>query len=198
MQEAGIEPYDVPLENFHIIPPGLYKKAAGGGNGTAKTFITEQGIIFNAAYFRDNPVHFGAVVLHELLHLKAHFSMEVQENGDKVNKTPYREGVTVNALQSHGYHGKYHEHFAGLHEGIVAETEKRLFGKLLNCPELAKEKEWLDSNKAKEMRKKLATEKELSEDDIIWIGKKRKDDWETVSYLQQRNVFNYICEEIQK
>jgi hypothetical protein len=197
MQEAGIEPYDVPVDNFHIIPPELYKKVAGD-NGTATAFITKQGIIFDAQHFRDNPVNFGAVALHELLHLKAHFSMEVQEEDDKVKKTPYREGVAVRALQSYGYHGKYHQHFAGLHEGIVAETEKRLLGKLLDRPELAKEKEWLISDEAKEMRKKLAKEEEIPEDDIVWVGKKEKDDLKTVSYLQQRNVLNYICAEISK
>mgnify|MGYP000868879778 CR=1 FL=1 len=197
MQEAGIEPYDVPVENYHIIPPELYKKVVGD-SGTAATFNTKQGIIFNAQNFRDNPVNFGATALHETLHLKAHFSMEVQEEGDEVSKTPYREGVTVRALQSYGYHEKYHHHFAGLHEAIVAETEKRLLGKLLDRPELAKEKEWLASDEAKEMRKKLAEKKEIPEDDIIWVGKKGENDWETVSYLQQRNVLNYVCEEIQK
>jgi len=197
MQEAGIEPYDLPAENFHLIPPELYKKATDRERG-ATAFIIKQGILFNAQDFRDNPVNFGASVLHEMLHLKAHFSLEVEEEDDKVSKTPYREGVTVRALQSHGYHGKYHEHFAGLHEGIVAETEKRLLGKLLDQPELAEEKEWLNSDEAKEIKKKLAQKKEISEDDIIWIGKKREDDWEAVSYLEQRNVLNYICEEIQK
>lgn len=197
MQEAGIEPYDVPIDNFHIVPPELYKKATGGG-GTATTFNAKQGIIFDAQHFRDNPVNFGAVALHESLHLKAHFSVEVQEEGGKTEKTNYREGVTIRALQSYGLHGKYHHHFEGLHEGIVAETEKRLLGKLLDRPELAKEKEWLTSDEAKEMRKKLAVEKEIPEDDIIWIGKKGKDDWETVSYLRQRDVLNYVCAEIQK
>lgn len=197
MQEAGIEPYDVPVENYHIIPSELYKKAAGD-SGNATTFNTKQGIIFDAQEFRDNPVFFGAVALHESLHLKAHFSMEVQEEGDKVNKTPYREGVTIRALQQHGHHGKYHQHFAGLHEAIVAETEKRLLAKLLDRPELAKEKEWLMSDEAKEMRKKLAEKKEIPEDDIVWVGKKGNDDWETVSYLRQRDVLNYVCAEIQK
>lgn len=197
MQEAGIEPYDVPVDNFHIIPPELYKKAAGD-RGSAKTFNTKQGIIFDAQYFRDNPIYFGAVALHELLHLKAHFSMEVQEDGDKVKKTPYREGVAVGALQKHGHHRRYHQHFAGLHEGIVAETEKRLLGKLLERPELAKEKEWLNSDEAKEMRKKLSEEKGVPEDDIIWVGKKGKDDWEVVSYVRQRDVLNYVCTEIQR
>ena len=117
-------------------------------------------------------MNFGAVALHELLHLKAHFSVEVQEEGGKTEKTNYREGVTIRALQRYGHHGKYHHHFEGLHEGIVAETEKRLLGRLLDRPELAKEKEWLTSDEAKEMRKKIAVEKEIPEDDIIWIGKK--------------------------
>jgi len=197
MQEAGIESYDVPAENFHIIPPELYKKAAGD-NGMATAFNTKQGALFDAQYFRDNPVNFGAVALHEMLHLKAHFSMEVQEEGEKINKTPYREGVTVRALQKYGYHGKYHEHFFGLHEAIVAKTEKRLLARLLDCPELAKEKEWLISDEAKEMRRKLAEGKEIPEDDIVWVGKKGKDDWEIILYLQQRNVLNYVCAEIQK
>jgi len=149
MQEAGIEPYDVPVENYHIIPSELYKKAAGD-SGTATTFNTKQGIIFDAQHFRDNPVNFGAVALHESLHLKAHFSMEVQEEGEKISKTPYREGVTIRALQSHGHHGKYHQHFAGLHEAIVAETEKRFLAELLDHPELAKEKERLMSDEVKD------------------------------------------------
>src|SRR3990167_1894183 len=197
MQEAGIEPYDVPVDNYHIIPSELYKKVAGD-SGNATTVNTKQGILFDALEFRDNPVYFGAAALHESLHLKAHFSMEVQEEGDKVSKTPYREGVTVRALQSYGHHGKYHHHFVGLHEGIVAETEKRLLGKLLDRPELVEEKEWLTSDEAKEMRKKLAEKKEIPEDDIIWVGKKGENDWEAVSYLRQRDVLNYVCAEIQK
>ena len=197
MREAGIKPYDVPAENYHIIPPELYKKAASE-NGTAATFNKEQGIIFDAQHFRDNPVNFGAVALHETLHLKAHFSVEVGKENEKVSKTPYREGVSVRALQSYGHHGKYHEHFRGLHEAIVAETEKKLLAKLLDLPELAKEKEWLMSDEAKELREKLAGKKEIPKDDIIWVGKKGKDDWETISYLQQREVLNYVCAEIQE
>ena len=197
MQEAGIEPYDVPPENFHIVPPELYKEIANG-EGTAIAFITKQGIFFNGYHVNNNPVNFGAIALHELLHLKAHLSMEVQEEGDEVTETPYREGLEVKALQSHRYHGKEHRHFDGLHEAIVAETEKQLLGKLLDHPELVKEKEWLNSDEAKEMKMKLAKKKEISEDNILWVGKEGKNDWEIVSYPQQRNVLNYVCTEIQK
>ncbi len=197
MQEAGIEPYDVPVDNFHIIPPELFKKAASD-DVTAAVFNTKQGIIFDAQHFRDNPVNFGAVALHELLHLKAHFSMEVQEEDDKVSKTPYREGVAIRALQRYRYHGKDHQHFAGLGEAIVAETEKRFLAKLLDHPELATEKKWLMSDEAKEMKRKLVEERGIPEDDIIWVGKKSNDDWEAVSYPRQRDVLSYVCAEIQK
>ncbi|MES3032123.1 MAG: hypothetical protein V4699_02695 [Patescibacteria group bacterium] len=199
MQEAGIKPYDIPFENYHIIPPELYHQLTKD-NSNAATENKKQAMIFNAEYFRDNPVNFGAVALHETLHLKAHLSMEVEEKDGKVDSTLYRESVAIRAAQSKSHHGEYHHHFTGLHEGIVAETEKRLLAKLLDLPQLAKEKEWLESDEAREMRKNLAQEKEIPEDDIIWIGKKGENDleWELVTYPQQRKVLNYLCVEIQK
>lgn len=196
MEEAGIEPYNIPMENYHIIPSDLYKEVANE-NGNAETFYTKQLILFDAPDFKDNPVNFGAVALHETLHLKAHFSMEVQEENGEINKTPYREGVGVRALQSHGYHGKYHIHFFGLHEAIVSEAEKKLLNKLLDLPELKKEKDSLASDGAKELRKKLAEKKEILEDDIFWVDT-NKNDWEIIPYYRQREVLNYMCIEIQK
>jgi len=207
MEEAGIKPYDVPAENYHIIPPCLYKEISGrvNDNSTATAFLTKQGIVANAEHIRDNLVLFGTSAIHELLHLKAHLSMEVQEENGKVD-TAYREGVFVRSLQSDGYHGKYHEHFVGLDEGIVTETEKKLYIKLLDHPELAKEKEWLMTNEAQKLKKEFAEKKEIPEDDIIWINKpEEKKDTISVSatgkaipYSKQRAVLNYVCSEIQK
>ncbi len=196
MQELGLESYNIPVNNFHIFPPETYNKATAGGR--AATFFKKQGAIFNAEIFRDNPVLFGSVVLHEILHLKAHFSIEVQEEEkEEISVTPYRQGVSVNALQKHGCHGKYHQHFTGLHEAIVAEAQKRLTEKLINQPELSEEKKWLTSIEAKEKKKKISKEKNISEDDIIWVNKE-DDKWEAIAYLRARNVLNYVCSEIQK
>jgi hypothetical protein len=197
MEEAGIEQYNVSEKNLHIIPPELFKKIDDDERTTAITFNAKKAILLNAQYFRNNPVNFGIVALHEMLHLKAHLSLEVEEDGEKWKSTPYREGVTIKALQRYGFHGKYHEHFSGLHEAIVAETEKRFLSKLLDRPELAKEKKWLMSDEAKEIKKQLAEEKEISEDDIVWVSKDKKD-CETISYSEQRNVLNYVCDEVQK
>ncbi|MFZ2049243.1 MAG: hypothetical protein WAV25_03035, partial [Minisyncoccia bacterium] len=181
MQEAGVEPYDIPVENFHIIPPELYKKVADK-NSAASAFNMQQGIIFNAEYFRDNPVYFCDNAIHEILHLKAHFSVEVEEENGEVKKTPYREGVSVRAIQKDGFNGRYHMHFNGLHEAIVSETEKRFLSKLLDVPVLAKEREWLESDEAKELKKKLSDKKKIPEDDIVWIGNKGENDWEIITY----------------
>ncbi len=156
-------------------------------------------MLFNASVFRDNPVYFGAVALHETLHLKAHFTLEVEEGeGGGIDITFYREGVGIKALQADGYHGRYHQHFTGLHEAIVAELEKRSLAKIINLPELAREKEWLESAEAGELKHQLAERRGISEDDIIWVGKKGDKDWETVSYCKTRDVLTYVCTEIQK
>lgn len=197
MQESSVAPYDIPADNFHIIPTELYKKAAGDG-GDATAFSTKQGALFDAKYFRDKPVYFGAVIFHEMLHLKAHFSIEVEENDNKSTVTPYREGVTVRALQKHGYHGNYHEHFDGLHEAIVSETEKRFLNRLLDHPGLKKEKEWLMSDKAISKKIQFAREKNISVDDVIWTGKGGEKEGRALYYTSQREVFGYLCLEIQK
>jgi hypothetical protein len=198
MEEAGIEPHNIPQENYHILPPELYKEAAKG-NSDGIAFEVRKAILLNAKTVRGNMVLFGSTALHEALHLKSHLSIEVTEDKEgKINTTPYRAGVSVKSLQRDGLHGRYHEHFRGLHEGIVAGTEKRLFKKLLDQPELEQEKEWLISPEAFTLRKELAEKKEIPEEDIIWVDKTNKNNWEIINYPRQRAVLEYVCNEIQK
>jgi len=195
MQEAGIEPYNISTENYHLLPPELYERFVGKTQTRGVTSYTKQGILLNAEHFRDNPVNFGATVLHETLHLKSHFSVKLQE---KNGAAYYRAGISsFHTLQQFGYKG-YHEHFRGLHEAIVTETGKRLLKKMLELPELEKEKNWLESDEAKAAKRKLAEEKQIAEDDIIWIDKNDINNWEVIPYLQQRAVLTYLCSEIQK
>ncbi len=198
MEEAGLESYSIPSDNYHLLPSDFYQKHFGkNNNATAK--IPRQGIMFDADTFRDKPIFFGSVAVHETLHLKSHLSMELNETEGEPEQTPYREGVAIKALQRDGFHGNYHEHFSGLHEAIVAETQKKLFDKMLNLPELATEKTWLESKEAKDKRAAIAKRKKLPEDTIIWVGNNEDEkDWEMISYVTQRQVLNYICEEISK
>ncbi len=198
MQQVGVKPYDIPADNYHIVPSELYKEYDRVSDGTATTLYTKQGMWFNAEYARRNPVSFGTTALHETLHLKGHFSVEANETKGEIDKTPYRQGVGVRAIQKYGLHGKYHEHFLGLHEAIVSMQQKKSTARLLDVPALADEKKWLTSEKVSKLKKKIAEKENLPEDDIVWVGKKGERDWKAVAYLEQRQVLEYVCAEIQK
>ena len=198
MQEAGVESYNVPIDNFHILPSDFYQEIKGKDtNSDASTSFVNQGIIFDAKYMRNNPVHFGSISLHELLHLKGHMSIEVEETSDgKHSTTQYREGVTVKPAQKLGFHGMFHTHFSGLHEAIVSTQQKKSYPKMLELPILAEEKKRIFSEDIIKLKEKIANKREISPDEIIWVGD--ENEVETFSYRAQRRVLEYVCQEIQK
>jgi hypothetical protein len=211
MKECGVEPYDIPVENVHILPPELYKDI------TKLSFIacselSKGALLFNALEFRNNPLFFCSVLTHELLHLKAYLSIEVNEevnesdvsDKNKVIVTPRRQGVSVHSTKKIGPQ----PYFDGLHEAIVAETQKRLLPKILELEDFKEEREWLNSDDAKRIKKedtkKYAKKNNIPEEDIpeleediIWISKLDHKVYRN-SYFYQRKVLKYICEEIQK
>ena len=192
MQDAGVDSYDIPMENYHIIPPNLYSKLCGLA---AAAYPTRQGILFDAQKFRNNPVRFGATAFHETLHLKAHFAIRVEEKGDKIKRSMHQLGVSLWASQRQRRCEKKIEHFGNLHEAIVTEASKKFLPKLLKHPKFLKEREWLMSDEAKEMKKKLAKKKKIPEDDIIWVD---KNGYRIFPYSSRRKILNYVCAEIQK
>lgn len=212
LEELGAEPFDVPAQNCHIVPSEIYKQITDS-EGAAVTVYNNQAIYFDAAHYRDNPVYFGASALHEMLHLKGDRAIEVEDAPKKEEEKPtepgsepqirtnyYRTGIGVNAEYSLGHRGRFHRHFNGLNEAIVAETEKRLLDKLMEHPALAKEKAEFESEETRKFRGNLATHDEIPEGDIIWAKKVGPDRWRPtkLGYPRQREVLNYACEEIQK
>ncbi|MDD5318621.1 MAG: hypothetical protein PHF79_02255 [Candidatus Pacebacteria bacterium] len=196
-EACGLEVYDIPLDNYHIVPPEVYKKISEEGQGIAFTNFGKQIIAINAFNLRSNPVHFGSSILHETLHLKGHLTFEVEKLGEKIKQTPFREGVTVFPAQKKGLNREYHEHFSGLHEAIVSEQEKKSFSHMMDLPILKEEKDRLNSAEAKELKEKISKERKVPIDDIVWVNQKG-DDYEAVVYRMQRKVLSFICEEIQK
>ena len=192
MQSIGVQPYDIAPENFHIIKTEEYKYESSN----AIAFNRYQGILFKAESFENNPVYFGSVALHEILHIKAFFCSEVRENNNdiKIHINPYREGVAIKSLQRHGQNDQYHEHFVGLHEAIVSEAEKRALSELFSLPELKEQIEQFESEKIQEKKKRIV-KIGIPEDDIIWVDDNRSN---LVGYKEQRKVLSYLCEEIQK
>lgn len=205
-QEFGLEPYDIPQENYHIIPPEFCERA--GVKGTATAFYTKQGILFNAEKFRSNPLLFGMASLHETLHLKGHLAFEVKEEDGELKTSLFRRGMTVEAAQKMILHNKPHSHFDGLHEAIVSVQEKKSLSKILELPILKKEKEWLVSNEAKKIIEEIRDKEDIPKDEFIWVegmglegwsGEiKNNYKWETFPYYSQRQVLNYVCREVRK
>jgi len=72
--ELGLEPYDVPEVNFHILPNEPYTQIAGE-NSAGMCFYKQQALLFNASIVRGNNVFFGSVAFHECLHLKGHIAL---------------------------------------------------------------------------------------------------------------------------
>jgi hypothetical protein len=210
-KKLGLESFDIPLENYHILPPEKYREIMGDPNAYAITAFNQQAIVFNAEAARDNLPYFGALALHETLHLKGHLTLEVEEGkegemgeGEKLPiVTLYRAGVSVRALQKDIVEGRYHEHFGGLHEAIIETQTKKSFQKLLELPELAEYKEWLISEEARKIKEQISQEREklgeskIPEDEFIWVGNDGRS-WATFSYPRHREVLDYVCREIQK
>lgn len=197
MQEAGVNPYNIPLENFHLIPSEKYQNATSSESHGAATFYYKQAILFNAERFKDELLLFGVVAFHEVLHLKSHFSVEAEEGDDWIAKSRYREGVSVISSQKAEERGEVHSHFVGLHEAIVSSQTKKTIPAILNQMCLKKEKEWLESEKARKIKRRISKIKNIPEDDIYWVSRDAED-YEGSDYLGQRRVLNYVCTEIQK
>lgn len=193
MQASSAVPYDLPKGNYHVLHPADYQKLFETPTWGRANY-TKQGAFLNADAVRSNPVVFGEVAIHETLHLKGHAAFKV-EGEEKVEKTVYRGGVK--AVGSDKTTGKRHRHFEGLNEAIVSAQTKRSLARLLELPELAAEKAWLESPEAAETRRKLANDKKLPEDEFFWVGRDEQD-WRGHSNFYQRETLNYVLGEIQK
>lgn len=194
MERLGINSFDIPARNLHIVPPDLYKEV--GGKSSAITQYPKQVIALNASKVRDNAIHLGTTIFHEMLHLKGHFTMEVNKSEDgKLRKTPYREGVGIRALQEAGDNDEYYEHFRGLHEAIVASQEKKFTSELFKDKSVEAEQLWMESEKAQEIKKQISKKEDIPEDEILYVTKDGKD-FEVTGYMSFRKVFSYILEEI--
>lgn len=196
LDSLGIDIYDIPRGNYHIVPAEVFEIATGKSNAFATALPGLQGILFNSDVFYKDPLYFGSIALHETLHLKSPISIEVSKNKEGIEVSLFRAGVSVMGSQKSDSEEKYLEHFEGLEEAIVATQEKKSFTKILELPSLSKEKDSMTTSYLKEFRKHIASKENIPEDDIISID--ANGSYRRFSYLPQRRVLGYICEEIQK
>lgn len=195
MADTGIDPYNIPVDNIHIIKSDFYKKKFGSDLSLGRAYFRHQTIILSDRH-RGNPIYFGLLTFHELLHLKGHFSIEVEKELGRLSE--YREGVTVNSSILSQKKKEGHQHFLGLHEAIVSEAEKQFLPTLLNHPLLKTQKQWLESTEGKSKKRKLAETTHMPEDEIFWVSGDKENKLMNFDYKPQRDTLNYICDEIVK
>jgi hypothetical protein len=193
-EDAGVESYDIPDRNFHLMPRKLYEKAFGTNSGGV-ALQKHQAVALNADRFKDNPISFALTTVHETLHLKGHQVSEVEDVEDGTRTSLRRMGFSALSSQKNNNEGKDHEHFLGLHEAVVSELEKRSIPEILKLESLKEEVARLSRADNLDTIKDISQNKKIPVDEIIWISKD-KSEFRTLPYRAQRQVLDYVCNEI--
>jgi len=89
--------------------------------------------------------YLGISAFHELLHLKGHLSIEVEEeeSASKIHGSLYRHGVTAYSSQQTINKNQFHFHFRVFTRPLFLKRKNNFYPNCLICLELALEKRWL-------------------------------------------------------
>lgn len=196
MRECGVEPFDIPSRNYHILPETVMKKVFSSEIGA---YIDNAMAIGLSSDLRTSLLRFAVVAFHESLHMKSRqiYELYTEKNG-KISNQRYRGGVRATSPYAKDNHDRPVTHFSGLDEAIVAWQEKLSFLTLLEAPVLFEEKEKYESERNIKLRQKIAKDRDIPEDEIFWIDDVDEFRWSGVGYRMQRKVLEYVCEEIVK
>ncbi|MEK7629569.1 MAG: hypothetical protein AAB394_03575 [Patescibacteria group bacterium] len=122
--------------------------------------------------------------------------MEAEKKGEETTTSNYREGVSVRTSQKTTREGSPHTHFVGLHEAIVSEQTRKSLKRMMELPILKKEKEHMRSEKTMETIRRISEKSKIPVDEFYWLNE--EESALGLGYYEQRQVLNYVCEEIQQ
>jgi hypothetical protein len=205
VKESGAEPYDIPLENFHIVPSDLYHEI-DKTNSHATSMASRQTIFFHAPSVKNYPFFFATLCAHEVTHIFGDMTLEVNEcteddGRSKIDFSKFREGWSVNSSQKKTKENKQHSHFDGVHEGIASLAQEKIIPFLLTLPMFAEEKKWRESDEGKSawinMEKKYG-KYGIEEREILWINPKNTEECRGLGYMEQIRTLEYVFEEMRK
>lgn len=117
-QQYGLDDFDIPAKNIHII--------------SEKDWQEDHPAFYNstlqAVAIMETPVKIEFVknVFHELIHFKSYNALQVTSEGQELNE--YRSGLVV-----HDRSGE-DTYFANFNEAVVEELTKKYIGEVLNNP----------------------------------------------------------------
>lgn len=201
----GVDTFDIPERNIHILPPEVYNEAGFGRTSSfAVHYAKKQLIAVNKASM-ENVILSAKMILHEMIHLKGFVSFDIAENTKDTKEEDSKKYVhaqrRVGLMVYEGYKksdkDEFYESFRGLNEAVVSELEQKLGRTLLESAkslEIEEELKRQTSPEIQELKKKYAKERSIPINEIEWVNDKERRG--TASYRQQRKVLHYLVEEI--
>lgn len=203
-ERYGLETFNVPARNIHIVPPDVYKKTTEKPYRAHHSFNLQL-IMADAQQLRESKTAEAKTILHELVHLKGFLSIDtreepVQDKEPRVSKSYRRIGLMASEGYTKDASGMYHDNFWGLNEAVVSELEQRYGQQVAESssdPTVKAEIEWLDSEEAQKLIKEYidSNKLRLTSDDVDWISRDGRV-LITKSYISQRRVLRYMVQEI--
>lgn len=124
MEELGLEFFNVPAENVHIFDKKLYEDKKINIGGSAGFSISEEEFIGIPSDRRDDLFDFGAVVFHELNHLKGYRALKV----DKFNKSEIEDDKYGNETEEDDGIIYAIKKYFGLIKKVPPESKKKGIG----------------------------------------------------------------------
>ncbi len=189
MKKVGVEPYDIPIENYHLLSEDDYEEHSPDSIGMA--IFSKQAIVLNADKLRRGKMPFFSTVVHETFHLKGKMVLEVSEDEEDVTESLFRGGLSVYSSQKKDGEGDSHSHFLGAHEAITDKVTKRILRKNIeNNPLFKEEKEFLNS----EEMEKRKEESDIPNELIYWVDKEGGVFYDDKQ--KEQEVIDYVCEKI--
>lgn len=214
LKKYGLESFDISEKNIHIIPQELYRQAGFEGDFAVHR-AKQQLIAVNAGMLRKSPFLMAKSIFHEMTHLKSFVSFDIaqnskdpnlknmdEENPEDESKDTYlygmrRGGLEINESYRKSDEDESYRSFVGLNEAVVAELTQ-IFGQKVffssKDNDTQREQEWLNSEKAQELKNKVAQRLRISAKEVDWVNE--RGEYFIASYRQQRKVFIYMLEEI--
>lgn len=191
MKKSGVQPFDIPERNIHLVSADLFKGVGKNEKEVAITIQDRQMIIINTGSVI-YPLERASVIFHEMIHLKNYLSVEVYDDLE----IPRRRGFLIEPSRKKKERIKlgFFTAFSGFDEAVVSEMEKRYFPRFISSNKfLADEFQWQNSKEAQEIKKRIAEEEGEDIDEIMWVSKDGKI-FRFFPYYAQRKVLNYIVD----
>lgn len=195
---CGLVSHDFPENNIHVLPLDLHREITKSG-GAGRASHINQAIFLNSDKVRGKGnLRFGNIAFHEMLHMKSKTVFEekksVEEND--VGVILSQRGLEIIPTPESNFEKGGQAYFGGggLNEAIISHYEKFFVSEVLKSDLFKDEKEWLDSDEAKEIKKKIAQEKNIPEEEIYVANKNGT--FDAYGYPKHEVVLEKIADKI--